>query len=137
MGGVLHAWRTAGLWLALIALALRVAVPVGFMLAPDSHNRLTVTLCSGHGPVTAQLDLTTGEISTDHKPVPSPSDKGKADAPCTFAAMSVAIAGPPPAIGIPAPRALSVSSSRAPLVERPSLQPVGPPLPARGPPQRA
>jgi len=134
MGRIRHSWRVAGLWVALIALVLRLAAPAGFMLAPDNHNRLTVTLCSGAEMRTAEIDLTTGKVST--KQTPGHGDKGKADAPCSFAVAAVA-ALEPQAPSLAAPLAQVVSIAVTPLDERPSLLPAGPPLPARGPPHYA
>jgi hypothetical protein len=134
MGRVGHSWRAAGLWFALIALALRLAAPAGFMLAPDDHNRLTVTLCSGLETHTAEIDLATGKIAA--KKAPGQNDKGKADAPCSFAAAAVAAVDPQSA-PLAAPLLQSVAFALTPLATRPSLQAAGPPLPARGPPHYA
>ncbi|MGE3303054.1 MAG: DUF2946 family protein [Hyphomonadaceae bacterium] len=132
MGGIRHTWRAAGLLLAVIALALRVAVPAGFMLANDGHHRLTVTLCSSMGPVEAVLDLATGKlVAPDHAPKPGGGEKNKA--PCAFAALNAPAAGAQ-GVSIAAPHGAAVLAPRTPRAERPSLQPAGPPLPARGPP---
>lgn len=125
-------WRRAGLWLAMAAFALRLAVPAGFMLAPDSANHLVVTLCSGTGPQTALMDLKTGEISPN-KPAGDHHQKDKADPPCAFAGIAVA-ALTPAEVQIAAPLRLSAAALATPAQERPALAPTGPPLPARGPP---
>jgi hypothetical protein len=73
---------------ALIAMAIRAAVPVGFMLAPDHDRWVVMTLCSGSGPMQMALNLDTGE----HRDGSAPTDgeKGGAahHAPCVFAAAT-------------------------------------------------
>jgi hypothetical protein len=70
--------------LALIAIAIRAAVPVGFMLTPDKDRWVVVTLCSGSGPMQMALNLDTGEQRrggeqpAEEDPQPSPH------APCVF-----------------------------------------------------
>jgi hypothetical protein len=118
------------------AFALRLALPAGFMLAPDSANHLVVTLCSGTGPQTALMDLKTGEISPNKPADQKHKDGGKADPPCAFAGIAVA-ALTPAEVQIPAPLRLSAPAMATPAQERPALAPTGPPLPARGPPQFA
>jgi hypothetical protein len=125
-------WRRAGLWLAMAAFALRLAVPAGFMLAPDASNHLVVTLCSATGPQTALMDLKTGEISPA-KPVGDHQKKDKTDPPCAFAGLAVA-ALTPAETQIAAPLQQSAAIAATPAQMRPALVPTGPPLPARGPP---
>lgn len=116
------------------AFALRLAVPAGFMLAPDSRNHLVVTLCSGMGPQTALMDLKTGEISPakpgDHK------NSDKADPPCAFAGLAVA-ALTPSDLHLAAPLQQSAAIAATPAQLRPAQTATGPPLPARGPPNLA
>jgi hypothetical protein len=68
-------WQGVAFALALIALALKVLVPPGFMLA-EGGAALAITVCTGHGPLVLHAD--------PGKPPASPAQK-KADAPCTGA----------------------------------------------------
>jgi hypothetical protein len=117
------------------AFALRLAVPAGFMLAPDSSNHLVVTLCSGMGPQTALMDLKTGEISPT-KPAGDHKNSDKADPPCAFAGLAV-VALTPSDVHLAAPLQQSAAIVATPAQMRPALVPTGPPLPARGPPKLA
>jgi hypothetical protein len=138
-----HLWRShrSGLGralvvLALLAMAVRAVVPAGFMLAP-SHNGdlLTVTLCSGHGPVEALMDLKTGAITPkdgDHTPKKSTA----ADAPCVFAAVApLATPAQPPTLIVHSVM-VSVAPARARTM-RPGLGLAAPPPWATGPPLNA
>lgn len=115
------------------AFALRLAVPAGFMLAPDASNHLVVTLCSATGPQTALMDLKTGEISPAKPASDHHQNKDKADPPCAFAGLAIAALTPAEA-QIAAPLSQSAAIAATPGQLRPALIPTGPPLPARGPP---
>ncbi len=136
--GRLSNWRVAGLCLALLALVLKAAIPAGFMLAKDAHNRIAIVLCTGHGSVEATLDLTTGEITQNGAPGENKGEieKAKADSPCAFAAIAQADTALDGFV-LAAPYAQANFVSRTPHEERPSIAPTGPPLPARGPPSLA
>ena len=131
--------RRAGVWLAALALVLKVAVPAGFMLGPDSHNQIAITLCSGHGSAQAVLDLTTGQIiehGLEDKTPRTDNDKSKHSQVCPFAAGAGVVATPS-VISLAAPFAIYVRADSRPIRLRPQLTPTGPPLPARGPPLSA
>jgi hypothetical protein len=127
--------RRAGVWLALIALALRIAVPAGFMVAADSNNRLTVTLCSGHGPVAAAIDLATGQIVANGHGAGSGDRPAQPDAdaqqtqPCHFAVAAVT-APAPQEVSVSAPIAAIAAFPRPAREVRPQIVPTRPPLPA-------
>lgn len=132
--------RAAGLWLALIALLFKSAIPTGVMLAPDTHNRIAIVLCSGHGSVVAAtLDLDTGEIVEDGLSPSSHNDQSsgaKADQPCPFAGAVAATIASPTVSGI----TRSIVEIILDLDLRhvwPDVAPTGPPLPGRGPPALA
>ena len=130
-----HGLRRAGLWLALIALAIKVAVPAGFMVGTDAHNQLAITLCSGHGSAEATLDLTTGQI-IEHgleDKTPKIDDKSKHSQICPFASAA-GMATAPSLASLAAPFTVALDVDTRPLWLRPQLSPTGPPLPARGPP---
>ena len=77
-------WRDIGRELfvafSLVALALQVVVPPGFMVGGDD-GRARIVICTGHGPVNAAIDL-------GHAP-----NNGKRVAPCGFAGHG-ALMGP-------------------------------------------
>lgn len=126
-------WRRAGLWLAFIALALKIAIPAGFMVAPDRHQ-LVVQLCSGNGAA-AVLDLETGKI-VEHGSGKNGESKSEHNQPCSFAAAAIAADAPNETV-LDIPLREEMTASFRPLDLRPQLAPTGPPLPARGPPHFA
>lgn len=83
--------------LALIAITIRAAVPMGFMFSADPSRWITVTMCSGSGPMQLALNLDTGEHRDGE--APSHDDQGKAvhHAPCVFA--TAATPAPPASAG--------------------------------------
>lgn len=112
--------------LALLAVGLRILIPVGFMPGQAAHGQgLALVLCTGEGPL----------------PFNAADDKGGApgkashDGACVFAAQGAA--GPEPSIE---PVIAVAYADGEPLVQRPQtdLAPgrglAAPPLPARGPP---
>jgi hypothetical protein len=117
--------------LAIIALALlmRMLVPVGFM--PEvSAGKITVALCTGHGPAVIEMAL----------PGSGHHDQGKSakpDMPCPFGSISFpGLTGADPtllAIAIAFIMALSLRPvAAARVAEAPHLRP-----PLRGPPLTA
>jgi hypothetical protein len=74
--------------LALIATAIRAAVPVGFMLTPDQDRWVVVTMCSGSSPVQMALNLDTGEHRDGEAPAQNEDGAAVQHAPCVFAAAS-------------------------------------------------
>ena len=55
---------------ALLAMVVRALIPAGYMFSPARHgDLLAITLCSGHGAVEADIDLTTGAV-VDGKTAP-------------------------------------------------------------------
>jgi hypothetical protein len=112
--------------LALVALALRVLIPSGFMVADAKTNHgYPVVICTGHGTLTL-------DSSGDHK---SPAPKSKPDAPCAFAGMATPVA---PTLAALAPPSYRLSQP-APAEVRPDQIPgrglAAPPPPAIGPPR--
>jgi hypothetical protein len=106
------------LLMALVAISMRAALPVGYMLA-DTDGRVVVSLCNG-GAMT--LDL-------------SKSEHGKQshhDAPCPYAATAHAAAPPSEAISLALPAIVVVASARAQV--RPGQGLAAPPPPSTGPP---
>ena len=118
--------------LALLAMVVRALVPSGYMLAEvGPHQVLTVTLCSGHGPVETQIDL--GRPGS-HKGDPS---NGKShDAPCAFAAVAH-LSAPQGLQAVSAPVLAFVSAQTAPQRVTPGRGLAAPPPWATGPPLTA
>jgi hypothetical protein len=83
--------RLFAAWLLAFALAMKLVVPGGYMIAVSS-GAITIELCSGYGPqkmVAAMPGMT-------HHPA-EPDDRAKAEMPCAFAglfAASLAAADP-------------------------------------------
>lgn len=123
---------------ALLAMVVRALVPAGYMFAPtQDHRFITVTLCSGHGPAEAVIDLTTGAIvdpgSTNQSDEPSKKSPN-ADAPCVFA-VAAALSAPEQPASLPVvfrlasadlPRAIEVAPGRG--LAAPPPWSTGPPL---------
>lgn len=123
--------------LAALALALRVLIPAGFMVAPvgPSSGLSPIVLCSGQGPITK---LITADGQVVDRPVHDPHDDGKSrhGAPCAFAGVT---AGPlPSAVQTPAAYETIRQDANRPLPPglRPGLGLCAPPPPATGPPPR-
>jgi hypothetical protein len=113
--------------LLLCALAIRVAVPTGFMPTRSVHG-LVITLCTGEGAVKALLPIEKDDTPDDHR--------GKSD--CAFAAGLggglIVPAVAPLTADAPLPRPLLASRAIADLTTH---RLAAPPPPAQGPPARA
>ena len=118
--------------LALLAMVVRALVPSGYMLAEvGAHQVLTVTLCSGHGPVETQIDF---GPQAPHKGDPA---NGKAhDAPCAFAAVAH-LAAPQSLRAVSTPLFASLSAPPSPQIISPGRGLAAPPPWATGPPLTA
>ena len=109
--------------LAFIALAIKVLVPPGFMVANQGAGALPLVICTGHGPLT--LDLSKDK---------APGGKASHDAPCAFAGHGAA---PTPTSFAPvsAPFAIATSAPTLLAVDvAPGRGLAAPPPPSRGPP---
>jgi hypothetical protein len=117
--------------LAMLALALKVLVPAGFMTASEPRNGLpfALVLCTGQGPMVVEP----GDALGHHDK--TPADKPAHDAPCPFASQGAA-APPPSALAI---AKIAFIAYRPVVPARvihlaPGRGLAAPPLPARGPP---
>jgi hypothetical protein len=109
--------------LALLAVALKVAIPPGFMIA-QTGGSFPLVICTGHGPL-----VLSGQTHSDH------GKKSTSDAPCAFSGH---VATPPPA-------SVVVSAAvglvyLAPAIDRrgdlvPGRGLAAPPPPSQGPPR--
>ncbi|MDD3838623.1 MAG: DUF2946 family protein [Phenylobacterium sp.] len=128
----LGAWRHVCLTLAMLAVALKVMIPPGFMAGgPSNDLPFTIVLCTAQGAVTVQAgDALPGHGDQDQAPAKSPHDS-----PCAFAGHG--LGAPPPTLH-DVGRAQFVAYQPLAPSTPPSLAPgrglAGPPLPARGPP---
>ena len=68
-------WRSVCLTLTLLALALKVLVPQGYMVSERGPG-FPLVICTGHGPLT---------LNEDGHGVPKDPIQKKSDAPCTGA----------------------------------------------------
>jgi hypothetical protein len=114
------------LWLAALALAVRVLVPAGYM--PAEGKGFEITLCTGDGMVAAWVD----DHGNVHKGQKAPD--GKSDHPCAFSGIGALAEAEASAGAV----ALPLATSQAPPVGL-GLAYVGqglaaPPPPPTGPP---
>ena len=120
--------RLAG-WLVLLALAVKLAVPAGFMLGNSADGSVVLELCSGFGPV--QLGMAMPGMD-HHQDKSDQHDKQV----CPFAGLSLpSLAGADPlvlAIAIAFIAAFALHFADTPRVVRFAY--LRPPL--RGPPAR-
>ena len=117
--------------LAFLAVALKVAVPAGYMVAaPTNDSPFAIVLCTEQGRVTVQP----GEALTAHGEHDNKAGQA-GDGPCLFAGH--AAVAPPPSPALFAPVQFVAYTASLPAIG-PSVSPgrglSGPPLPARGPP---
>ncbi|MGU3315586.1 DUF2946 family protein [Sphingomonas sp. M6A6_1c] len=125
--------RTLALWLAALALAVRLLVPAGFMVG-SVDGRPVLQLCSGYGPVAPMaMAMAHGghHGSGDHRE----SDHPATDMPCPYAGLAQAATAPVDPVllvlAIAFAMALGVRATRWPaLRDRAHLRP-----PMRGPPR--
>jgi hypothetical protein len=116
-------WRGPFLALAAVAVAVLVIVPPGYMVgAGKTSGPPRIVICTGHGPVTAAIDLGS-----------APAKPTKAGGPCAFAAHAGAAPIPSPAI-LPG-RWKPAAIAHAILVSQVTIgRGLAAPPPARGPP---
>lgn len=128
------AWRHVLLTLAMLAVALKVLIPPGFMAGkPTNDAPFALVLCTGQGAVVVQP----GEALPSHEDTDKSPTGSAHDSPCVFASHNLAAALP----SLSDAGALTVFAYHdRPQAILPDLAPgrglTGPPLPARGPPSR-
>jgi hypothetical protein len=122
-------WRGGGALLLLLALAVRLAAPQGWMLAPgEGAGAPRLIICNGHMPAEGTAASRPGH----------PAGRGgtsQADHPCVFAGAH-APSGPAAPAASPAPAAVAlVLQPPSPLTDqRPGRGLAAPPPPSQGPP---
>jgi hypothetical protein len=141
MGRSLQYRRARTSWalaLTVLAMAMRIMIPGGYMVAgSDAVQGLPqVVICTGQGAITVQVDAEGQVVKTSLKPTsePSHSDKDRPDPPCAFSATSAAAKTDSHSL----PLALVRISHSSPLplasVQRPGLGLAAPPPWTTGPP---
>jgi hypothetical protein len=133
MGGTRHAAggaKTGGAALALLmlALALRLLVPAGFM--PVSGQGYMVTLCTGSGAIRAFVDER-GEGRDG-----SPASRPGFEQPCSFAGLATALDLPPAAASVVPALAFGPAAAMLMTVVAIGRGLAAPPPPPTGPPAR-
>ncbi|CAN7312606.1 hypothetical protein LJR225_001738 [Phenylobacterium sp. LjRoot225] len=122
--------------LAVIALAMRVLVPGGFMVAPQTvqGGLPTLVICTGQGAMTVAVD-TDGQVRKLGKKAPAkPADKSQGRHPCAFAGVAAPLTAPI-AHAVTGPAFATVGDTAAAFAyQRPGLGLPAPPPPTTGPP---
>ncbi|HWK35538.1 DUF2946 family protein [Sphingomonas sp.] len=117
--------RVLAAWLVVLALAMKLAVPAGFMTSTQA-GAITVEVCNGTGPMTIAIPGLPDK----------PADPGTKEQPCAFSGLSApSLAGADPVLLVAAIafvfayaiRRETPVAARAPAYLRPPL---------RGPPAR-
>lgn len=124
------------LFLACMAIAVRVFVPQGYMVAPDAHSgSFPIVLCTSQGAQTINIDAT-GHLIRSPSKTPSDHPGGqKSDHPCAFSGFGVAYAAETPVLVAMADwrwidQAIGVEAQTTPGrgLAAPPPPPTGPPL---------
>lgn len=125
--------------MGMLAIAIKVAIPVGYMVAPQAlaAGLTPIVLCTSDGNVTAFMDkggqiVAHGEeaLANDHQGLPSDHEGTK----CAFAGQGVPLAGPQAAnIAVLFEDVVRIASTPQSFVA-PGLGLAAPPPPKTGPP---
>jgi len=120
--------RGAGLLLAALALAIRLAAPQGWMLGQDGHGALRMVICTGHGP--AELADLAGKS-------PARGPGKSSEHPCVAAGHTVSLAPTHTALASNA-AAYEIRPDPPRLIDqRPGRGLAAPPPPSHAPPPTA
>ncbi len=135
-----HSWlKKLHLWVGMLAIAIKIAIPVGYMVAPQAlaAGLTPIVLCTAEGNVTAFMDgdgqiLAHGEeaLANDHQGLPSDHDGSK----CAFAGQGVPLAAPQAASMAVQFEAVVSPTAIQPSFVAPGLGLAAPPPPKTGPP---
>jgi hypothetical protein len=124
--------RRLALWVIVLALALKVVVPGGYMVGTEGGS-ITVQLCSGYGPQTMVVAMPGMAHHSEKK-----GDHGKSEMPCAFSGLSgPSLAAVDPLLLLAAIAFILLTVFR--LADRPAVRRALPYLrpPLRGPPAQA
>jgi hypothetical protein len=125
-------WRRVCLTLAVLAVAMKILVPPGFMAGTQSNDLpFQIYLCTAQGGVTVQ----SGEALAHRGDPGQAPAKSAHDSPCAFAGHALG-ATPPSVAEAPAVAFIAYTPSVPAVATHliPGRGLAGPPLPARGPP---
>jgi hypothetical protein len=119
-----------GLWLALLAFALKALVPAGYMIG-TAHAEPLIVMCTSAG---ASADSTAAALLGDLLEGREHNDKRPAaGGECAFAALSAGVLAPA-SLDLHEPARFERVAPLAPHRARPASLQTGPPSPPRGPP---
>lgn len=85
MGFLSDGLRALAAALLVLAVAVRVVVPAGYMVAENSAGYMQIELCTEHGVISRTMDLATGEYVEPGGDIPADDGQKAADG-CVFAA---------------------------------------------------
>ena len=101
--------REAVFVLALLALALQIVIPPGYMVGGGPDGPPRIVICTTHGPVNAAIDLGGPKAPAHGKTSPMPCIFAGHAAPANLASMT-------PAVAVPWARSASVARPSARLI---------------------
>ena len=133
-----RAWTSWALAVTVLAMAMRVVIPSGYMVARSdaAHGLPQMVICTSQGAMVVAVDAEGHLVKTSLKPASKPShqDKDRPDHPCAFSATSAAAQS----ANLTLPLAPLSFSHSAPLplasAQRPGLGLAAPPPWTTGPP---
>jgi hypothetical protein len=128
---MIAAWvRGFALTLAVIAIAIKVMIPAGFMAGPAGLGTAPLVLCTAQGMMVVEP----GDLAGHDARSPAPG-KSKPDTPCAFAGHGVSglLADPLASASVETVAYLTTGPLTTPDVT-PGRSLAAPPPPARGPP---
>lgn len=132
------AWTSWALALTVIALAMRVVIPGGFMVAAQDSSRglPQMVICTGQGAMAVALDAEGHLVKSSLKPAskPSPSGKDRPDHPCAFSATSAVADTASPSLSLAPVRFSQPVPQSLASAQRPGLGLAAPPPWTTGPP---
>ncbi|WP_374572956.1 hypothetical protein [Phenylobacterium sp.] len=128
--GAITTLTRAAVALAMLAVAVRVLVPAGYM--PGRAGEAAIVLCTGQGLQTVYLekDAKGGPVA----PADSHSGKGDTHHPCAFASAAHIFSPHDLAPVVPSVWTADAPDLRVPAVVAPGRGLAAPPPPATGPP---
>ena len=130
-----RALKQVSLLLAMLAVALKVLIPAGYLLSAQAGpgGMPTMVVCTGQGEFVVAVDADGKPIQPGQsKPGDSKSKGG--DHPCTFAAASAGHVAPAPFAILEPVRFVWLSSPPRLTTQRPGLGLAAPPPYTTGPP---
>ena len=132
------AWTLGALALTVLAMAMRVVIPSGYMVASSeaAHGLPQMVICTGQGAMVVAVDAEGHLVKTSLKPASKPShqDKDRPDHPCAFSATSAAAQSANLALSLAPVRFRQSVPQPLASAQRPGLGLAAPPPWTTGPP---